>query len=661
MAGIREELTLVNNFSGTFNQFNTAANASISTAQAFKSALDDFTGGFLDGLTEELQQTNAELDEAANGSHKAAQGANEAADAQEKVTRETKATANAASGWVSSIKSAITALGVGVLAKKFVETADEMTLINARLNAINDSTFVQTSLQDEVYQAAIRSRSAYSDTAGLVARLGQNAGDLFNNAEAVKFAETMNKAFKIGGASQNEISSATLQLSQALATGVLRGEEFNAVNEAAPSVIRRIADEMGVPVSQMRDMAQQGQITAAVVKSAMLNAADEIDADFANLPKTFQDYVTEGKNMLVMGISDIQEKWTEFLNTPQGAELFNDVMTAVVTFAQVGSEALLAVANGIAWVHQNWEQVLPIIEAAGAAMIAYGAISVASAVASAAAWAVANWPILALIAVIMGAIAVARNMGVTFWQIGNFIGQAFGLVYATGYNAFVGVYNLVMTVAEFLANVFVDPVHAIINLFVQMFDVVLGIVQSIAGAIDTVFGSSLEGAVSSFKGRIKGWTQDIVDQGYGAGSGVSLNRMENISVSATAAQWGNVGMGLGLKLDHMSGSLDNILGGVNSIDSSAYNLADNIGGAGEVGKVGSVGKIDNDVTLSDEDLKVYRDLAEQRYLARVELKTLAPNINVSIPGGGQLQPEDVANAIKGMLVEQMAANAATAH
>lgn len=661
MAGIREPLVLVDNFSGTFRQFNTAANASIATAEAFKQALDSFSEGLVNGFTEELQRTSAELDEAANGAHRAAQGAEDAAQAQNKVTQETRATADAASGWTNIIKRAIAALGVGALTKQFIETADELTLINSRLDAVADATLGVGELQEQVFAAAQRSRASYQDTATLVGRIAQNARGIFNNAEAVKFAENMNKSFKLGGANQQEMASATLQLSQALATGVLRGEEFNAVNEAAPAVIRRIADAMGVEVSQMRDMAQDGKITADIIKNAMLNATDEIDEAYAKLPKTWEDMMTEGKNAITWGLSDIMEQWTEFLNSAQGQELFHDALTAIVTFAQMGSNALMDLANGIAWVRQNWDEVLPIIEAAGAAVVAFGIASVASAIRSAVAWAGTNMPILVLTAIILGAIAIARNMGATFWQIGNIIGQAFGLVYATAYNAFVGVYNLVMTVAEFLANIFVDPVHAIINLFVQMFDVVLGIVQSIAGAIDTVFGSSLQSAVASFKGRVQGWTQDIVDQGYGAGAGVSLNRMENIDVSATAAQWGNVGIGLGLKLDHMNGSLDSILGGVNSIDASAYNLSDNIGGTGEVGKVGSVGKIDNDVTLSDEDLQIYRDLAEQRYMNRVELKTLAPNINVSIPDGTNLQPEDVANAIKGMLIEQMAANAATAH
>lgn len=656
MANIREELTLVDNFSGTFNQFNTAASSATSLADRFKGALDEFKQGFFEGLTEALTRTNDELDEAANGSQRVARHTKDAEQAQKKVTAETEASARAAEGWGNAIKGAVTALGVGTLVKTFVETADEMTLINSRLDAINDNIFKETSLQNEVYQAALRSRGAYQDTAELVARIGQNAGDLFNNAEAVKFAETMNKAFKLGGASQNEISSATLQLSQALATGILRGEEFNAVNEAAPSVIRRIADEMGVPVSQMREMAQQGQITAAVVKNAMLNAADEIDADFANLPKTFQDYVTQGKNMVAMGISDIQEQWTEFLNTPQGAELFNDVISAVVTFAQIGSEAFLAIANGIAWVRQNWEQILPIIEVAGAAILAYAAIQVGSALMSAAAWAVANWQLILVVGIAAAVIAAIHSTGVAFQDVGRVAGQVIGILYASISNVFITLWNgVIAPFAEFFANVFNDPVNAIVNLFASAFSAVLGFVTQVASAIDNVLGSNLAGAISGFRNDfMAGVEAKYANQ-------TKVERMDYVNVRNTMDEFGDIGANLGGRLDEMNLSLNGIMDAAGGISDSMFNLDNNIGGTGEVGKVGSVGKIDNDVTLSDEDLQIYRDLAEQRYMNNIELKTLAPNINVSIPEGTNLSPEDVANYIKSMLIEQMAANAATAH
>lgn len=784
MAGIREELTLVDSFSGTFNQFNTAAGVSIATAEAFKSALDQFTAGFLEGLTEELQRTslglgeatnesqraaqsaqemaaaqaqvaqgineaanaqrqsaqaanetanaerrvaqganaaanaqrqvtretrssanavlgwlghirnavtalgsnniskgfsdaaneinqvNAALDKAANGaqreaqnaneaaeSHKkGAQNANEAANAQARVTQETKASADAAAGWVNHIKSAVAALGVAKLTKEFIDTADELTLINARLDAVADETLGVGELQEQIFQAAQRSRASYQDTATLVGRIAQNARGVFNNAEAVKFAENMNKMFKLGGANQQEMASATLQLSQALATGVLRGEEFNAVNEAAPAVIKQIADAMDVEVSQMRQMAQDGKITADIIKNAMLNATDEIDAAYAELPKTWEDMMTEGKNVITWALSDIMEQWTEFLNSTEGQTIFKDALATIVTFAQIGSEALMAMANGLAWVYQNWNDLIPIINMVGAAILTYAAIQVASAIQSAAAWAIANWQLLLIVAGIAIVITALQSMGVTWSQIGAFVGAVLGALYTTAANIFITLWNgVIAPFAEFFANVFNDPVAAVVNLFADAFNVILGFVAEVAAAIDSILGSNLSSAIGSFK-------NDFISSVKAEYSNKNtVQRMEYVDGATVVNDFATVGASLGGKLDNMNLSLNGILGGVNSIDASTFNLSDNIGGAGEVGKVGSVGKIDNDVTLSDEDLKIYRDLAEQRYMTNVELKTLAPNISITMPDGQNMSPQDVANAIRAMLIEQMAANAATAH
>lgn len=651
MAGIREELTLVDNFSGTFNQFNTAANASIMTAQAFKDALDQFTQGYLDGLVETLQQTNNELEEAANGSNEAAEGAEKTEQAQKRVTLETKASADAAAGWVNQIKSAVAALGVAKLAESFVETADEIMLTNARLESVGAS-------QEAVFAAAQRSRGAYQDIAGLVTRIGQNASDTFNTNEAVLFAENLNKSFKLAGASQGEIQSATLQLSQALGAGALRGEEFNAIMESAPSVIQRIADTMGVSKGEMKDLAAEGKITADIIKQAMLSAdaTKDLEAKMQDVPMTWADVMTQAKNEMIMALSGIAEEWSTFLSSDEGQAAIQSITNAVVTFAQIGSEAFLAVANGIAWVNQNWEQLLPIINIAAAAILTYAAIQVGSAVMTAAAWAMANWQVLLIVAAVGLVITVVQAMGATWQDIGRVVGGVLGFIYAYCANVFILLWNgVIAPFAEFFSNVFNDPVAAIVNLFADAFSAVLGFVEQVAAAIDAVLGSNLSGAISGFSND---FVSSVKAQYTNANT---VEKMEYVDITSTVDDFASVGASLGGKLDNMNLSLDGILGGVNSIDSTAFDISDNVGGAGEVGKVGSVGKIDNDVTLSDEDLKIYRDLAEQRYMNRVELKTLAPNINVSMPNSSGLQATDVADAIKAVLIEQMSANTATAH
>lgn len=645
MGVIREELVLADAFSSTFGNFISQGDSAIRTLESIQGELtslrevaqssQDFMVGFAEGFNEEFRRAGNSIDEAG--------------EKQQRVTRETQATADAAGQWASKLKGVIATLGLVKLGENFIETADQMGQIGIKLESLGQSS-------DAIMAAAQRSRGAYADTANLVVRLGQNAGNVFNNDEAIAFAEALNKSFKLAGASQQEMASATLQMTQALGSGVLRGEEFNAIMESAPGVIQRIADYLGVDKGALREMAKEGEISAEVVKNAMLQSAGDINAEFENLPMTMEDVGTEMANNITYALQDAFADWTEFLNSEEGMQVINDITNAIITLADIGSSALLAVADAIAWVDQNWQTLLPIIDLVIAAVLVYEAIQIGAALTTAAAWAAANWPLLLLIAGIGVAIAYAQSLGATFQQAGRVIGSVFGTVYAVGYNVVANLWNLIATFAEFFANVFNDPVAAIVKLFTGVFDSILGIVETVAGAIDAVLGSNLSGAVSGFRGKISSWVAET----YGD-SAVEIQRMANLDVASTAAEWGNTGADIGGKLDNMNLSMKGISSSLGDIGGYTGSTSNAVAGNGGVGKVGSVGKVEQDVKLSDEDLKIYRDLAEAKYMNRIELKTLAPNIKVDLPQGSNLTATDVADAIKAMLIEQSASHTATAH
>ena len=645
MGVIREELVLADAFSSTFGNFISQGDSAIRTLESIQGELtslrevaqssQDFMVGFAEGFNEEFRKASGSIDEAG--------------EKQQRVTRETQATANAAGQWASKLKGVIATLGLVKLGENFIETADQMGQIGIKLESLGQSS-------DAIMAAAQRSRGAYADTANLVVRLGQNAGNVFNNNEAIAFAEALNKSFKLAGASQQEMASATLQMTQALGSGVLRGEEFNAIMESAPGVIQRIADYLGVDKGALREMAKEGEISAEVVKNAMLQSAGDINAEFENLPMTMEDVGTEMANNITYALQDAFADWTEFLNSEEGMQVINDITNAIITLADIGSSALLAVADAIAWVDQNWQTLLPIIDLVIAAVLVYEAIQIGAALTTAAAWAAANWPLLLLIAGIGVAIAYAQSLGATFQQAGRVIGSVFGTVYAVGYNVVANLWNLIATFAEFFANVFNDPVAAIVKLFTGVFDSILGIVETVAGAIDAVLGSNLSGAVSGFRGKISSWVAET----YGD-SAVEIQRMANLDVASTAAEWGNTGADIGGKLDNMNLNMKGISSSLGDIGGYTGSTSNAVAGNGGVGKVGSVGKVEQDVKLSDEDLKIYRDLAEAKYMNRIELKTLAPNIKVDLPQGSNLTATDVADAIKAMLIEQSASHTATAH
>ena len=349
MGQIREELRLVDSFSQTFNSFNAAAASSTNTAEGFQSTLDDVTANFA-SFSQAVQNATAAL-EAMPDSIKGI------AEDQSRVTAETNKTAAASNNWLGTIKSIAASIGAMKLAQEFIETSDAMSQTTAKLEAINDGLMTTAELQNQIFASAQRSRGSYADTADLVGRLRMNAGEAFaNNAEAVLFAENLNKAFKIAGASQQEQASVILQMSQALAGGILRGQEFNAVMSGAPNVIKLIADEMGVSVGEMRELAAQGEITADIVKAAMLNATDTLNESFGNVPATWADMIQQGKNNIQFALQEAFGDFSKFINTDEWQAVMQTVTNVIISAARVGANALMAIGRAIVWVQNNWQK-----------------------------------------------------------------------------------------------------------------------------------------------------------------------------------------------------------------------------------------------------------------------------------------------------------------
>ena len=661
MGKINETLTLTDAFSAPMRQIEGLISRTSQSAFMLDRNLTRAMGksagatiGAIRGLSEQTGQTNQLLAEIVQK--------------QKRTKDETEGTKRAAAGWFSTIKQISAALGAVVLTKAFLNTADTMSQINAKIDLINDGQQTTAELQEMIYASAQRSRGAYESTANLVARIGQNAGDAFgNNAEMIQFAENLNKQFVIAGASREEMASATLQLTQALGAGVLRGEELNAVFESAPNVIRNIADYLGVSVGEIRQMASEGQITADVVKNALLGATDEINETFKEMPMTLAQAFTMGKNAIQNNLQSSFAGWTEFLNSDEGQQKMTELINLFSLLAQVGTGALSTLAQGALWASNNLDFILPVLAAISAALVILkvqaeltAQTSVAGALASARSWMLAHIPVLLLVMVLAAAMIAAQQFGIGMQEVGMWVGQVFGMLYAVGYNVFASLWNLIASFAEFFANVWNDPLGATARLFFNVFDVILGIVETTAGAIDALLGSDLSGAVSGFRSKMAGWVDDTFGE-----NAVQIKRMANLDVYNTSQEWGQYGGSLGNKLDNLSFSVNDLTSGLGELSGFSFNGGLGNGGAGKsnVGSVDRVKRIEGDVKLSDEDLKLYRDLAERRYMNEIELKTLAPNITVTLPAGagGNLTAEDVANRIKAMLIEQMNAHTAVSH
>ncbi len=659
MGVINETLTLTDQFSTSFHEFIRLGNEAVQSVSTLDGSLTramgksaEVTISALREIGDTAQQTNRLLEQIIEN--------------QKRHTKETKKTGHEAGNLLSTFKKIAAAAGVSALVKSFFDLSDTQTSINARLGMMNDGLQSTAELNEMIYQSAQRSRAAYDSTADAVTKMGLNAGNAFtSNQELVAFMESVNKQFAIGGAEAAQMKGAMMQLTQAMGSGALRGEELNSILDAAPGIARDIERYMGWASGSIKQYAEDGLITAEVVKYAMLDSAETINEQFASMPMTLSQAMTQIQNEVQHTLQDSASQWNDFINSADGQRILRNMITLFSTLAEAGIDALSFIGQGALFVVDNLDFILPVLAAIaiGFAVVKSQAIltaaaNVGSALASAAAWAVANWPILLLIAVLAGAMIAAQQFGIGMEQVGNWVGQVLGTIYAVGYNVFASLWNLIAAFAEFFSNVWNDPLGATVRLFASVFDTILGIVEMVAGAIDALLGSDRQSAVSGFRGKISGWVDDTFGE-----NAVQIKRMSMLDVGDTAGQWGDYGGKLGAKLDNMNFNLEDIAGSFGGFNLGDIPTGDQLGDIGKVGSVGSVKNVEGDIRLADEDMKLYRDLAERRYMNQIELKTLAPNINVTLPAGasGNLSADDVANHIKKMLIEQMSSQATVSH
>ena len=370
--------------------------------------------------SEVIAKQNSAIEEFASKMEEAGQETEKAGKAQEKYNEQIKKGGSAAGDLLKTIRRIGTALGVAKLTKDFLDFSDTQTQITARLNLMNDGLQTTEQLSELIYQSALRSKSSYSDTADAVGKMGLNAKNTFSsNQELIAFTEQVNKQFKIGGASAQEQANAMVQLTQAMAAGVLRGQDLNSILAAAPGIARTIEESMGWASGSIKQYAEDGKVTAQVVKNALLDMADQTNEKFESIPMTLSDAMTQGQNIVQHSVKQLAQSWNDFIRTDKGQEILGEVISLFSVLAQIGTDALAAVGAGALWVHDNMDMILPILMAVGAGFLFIKAQAIQTALASAAAagihgaaWAAANWPVLLLVALFAGALiaSVCRKL-----------------------------------------------------------------------------------------------------------------------------------------------------------------------------------------------------------------------------------------------------------
>lgn len=597
-------------------------------------------------------------------------------DEQGRFNREIEEGTNEANSLMQTIKGAVAAYATIQTLSTALNLSDQLTSTTARLNLMNDGLQTTQDLQNMIYLSAERARGSYQATADAVSKLGLMAGDAFGSSEEIiAFMEQVNKQFTIAGTEAAGIDAAMLQLTQAMGSGVLRGEEYNSILEQAPNIIQAIADYMEVPKGQLKDMAAEGQITADIVKAAMFAAADDTNAKFESMPKTFSQVWTSFQNTALMAFQPVLQRMNEIANSEAFQTFVNNAIEGLSMVAGVALEIFDLLVGVAGLVAENWSWLSPIIYGVAAALAVYygwqlavnaisaitkgihiamavaqmihaaatGALTAATAAEIAAqnglnaalyacpiVWIIVL--IIALIALFYAAVAAVNKFAGTsvsatgiicgaFMVALAFIGNIFVALWNLVVDVFVLIYNLVATVANFIGNVFTDPIGAVCRLFFDLADTVLGILQALASAIDAIFGSNLAGSVQGWRDSLGGW----VDDTFGKGEEV-MAKMNADDMKLGRFEYGeawDAGYSFGEGIDQSIANFDpSSLFDTNVPGADDYaNLGDYGSGIGGIGSgvddiAGNTGKIADSMEITEEDLKYLRDIAEQEAVNR---------------------------------------------
>lgn len=618
-----------------------------------------------------IQEAREELARAETAFDSIEQNIRDANDQQQRFNRSIRDGSSAADGLWQKMKGIAATVGGMIGLKQALGTSDQLTQTNARLNnaliKFDDGGSIEE-LEAKVMASAQRSRAYYMDTAAAVAKLGINVRDAFTNMdEVIAFSELVNKSFVIGGAGAQEQSAAMLQLTQAMASGVLRGEELNSIFENAPGIIQSIAKYLDVPIGQIRTMASEGQITAEIVKNAMFEAAGDIERNFSNMPKTWGQIWTGMKNKTLSIFAPILTKINELANSELVAKLTDGIVNGLAAIATVANMILDLMINVASVVVDNWSWLSPIILGVAAALGVYygrlllvkgaelasaavsGAVAVAKGIMAAATMLVtgATWAqvtaqyglnaamyacplvwiiilIISLVALFYAAVAAVNKFAGTsvsatgiicgaFMAALAFIGNIFIALWNVAAEVFVLIYNLVATVANFIGNVFNDPVEAVCRLFFDLADTVLGVLQALASAIDAIFGSNLAGAVQGWRDSLGGW----VDETFGKGTEV-MAKMSADDLKLDRFEYGaafDLGYNFGEGIDSkVSGLFDG-----SAMDSmGAFDIGNTLDGIyGNTGDTaGNTAAMSDALDITEEDLSYLRDIAEREAINR---------------------------------------------
>ena len=532
--------------------------------------------------------------------------------------------------------------------KGAISLSDEYTQTTARLNLMNDGLYTTEELQNKIYKSAQNARSSYQTMADVVSKIGLRASDAFDSTdEIIQFSENISKMFVIAGASSQEIYSASLQLTQALGSGTLRGEELNAVLEAAPNIVEKIADYMGVAKGEIKTLASNGLVTSEIVRNAILVATEDINEQFESIPMTWSQVWTTTMNSLYNAFQPVLSA----INTLAQYSEFIIPIIAAVTAAIAAQAIAVGVLKAKTAILNTVKAVLAVREAMAATGM--GAFSAATVTATGAQWSYnaalyacpLTWIIIAIVAVIVVIyLAVAawnKFTGDTVSGTGVIAGALAGLA-ALILDVFIFIYNVVAVVIDTIGNLVISVVEFLINcwndfggsferLWYDCLDVVLNICEKIADIIDAIISPivSFFGGSFDLSAKIAAKREEIAIKKAATitEDTVILDRWDHSADYVDFSDWAEAGYNWGANLFGSSGDDDDEIDWssyLDSIDDSTDDIAE------------TTESIDSTLKDGLEILEYMKDRAERAAIDRYSTR----NITVQVTNNNNFNNKD---------------------
>lgn len=613
-------------------------------------------------------------------------------DEQGRFNQEIASGTQQANELTNTIKRAVAAYVSIQSVGKALDISDELTQTTSRLDMMNDGVQTTAELVNMVYAAAQDARGSFSQMADVVARFGNNAKDAFSSSEeVVAFADLIQKQMTIAGASTQEAANAELQLSQALGSGVLRGDELNSIFEQAPNLIQNIADYLDVPIGKIREMAADGELSADVVKAAIFSAADDINSKFNEMPMTWGQMWQSMQNTALIAFQPVLQRLNDLANSEAFQTFVQNAVEAMATLANIVLNIFELVGTVGGFIADNWSVISPIIYGVIGALAVYAAylgivkgIEIASAAATAihsvamsakigvmaaltgqtmAATAAQMgyngalyacpvvWIIMLLIALIAIIFAVcnaiAKMTGIANSGFGvitggvNVVIQFFKNLGLTVANIALGIGNAIAALASNMMTAFHNAICNVQSWFYNLLSTACSVIENIAAALNKLPFVSFDysgissaaddyaAKASEAAGNKEDYTSisDAFNEGFTTFDAFQ-DGWASDAFNAGAA-WGD---GVADKVSNFS--LSDVFGqtDIPNVGDYTSGFNDAIANSGIGDGVGSIddntGKIKDSLDVTEEDLKYLRDIAEQEAINRFT----TAEINVDMSG-----------------------------